>query len=138
MARFGCRILLRGVTNFSPIILVSKRLYYHPVVRRYLKTGLLNIIVIGDRTIRITQERNILLEIWDATHKLNLILYNNLQTNLYLYINDRRDLMLVYLYNKIIHSSGHLRLVPYYESLMSSDIFRICIPMFELLKAITS
>lgn len=136
MSRIGCRTLLKRVVNFSPVILVNKTLYHHPTVRKYLCKSIVNVITIANKTFTsILSKDKVIVLLTENKHSLRLVLPRNLQVQGTL----RFDEMLIYISPDCYTSDkgwGPLRKA--LIQMLSTDIFGICIPMFELFKANTN
>jgi len=135
MARFGCRTLLRGVTNFSPIILVSRGLYRYPVKQIFLDNRIMNVMTIKNRTFTISLSKNtVYVEIEEDNRRLRLLLFNNLEIQCLAEWGERA--VIVTSHDPVYETPHPLR--EPLRQMLSTDIFRICIPMFEFFKSNTN
>jgi len=131
MARIGCKVLLRNIcfTKELPVLLVNKQLYYHPVMMICDENGIVNEITIGNRTI-ITNiyYDGYTVEISEDSHFLTLDVNKLLDPACLL--NYGYGTVRIY---KDWRFTDTLRKT--LREMLSTDIFRICIPMFEFFKA---
>jgi hypothetical protein len=133
MARIGCKVLLRNIcfTNFSPILLANKQLYYHPIIMSY-DDSIENKIKIGDRIIMTCIYAWYYgISIQENKYRMNLYVGKSLEP--VCFINHNNIIIRIYKnyqYENFLHEA--------LSRMLSIDIFRICIPMFEYYKANTN
>jgi hypothetical protein len=131
MSRVGCRVLLRNIcfTKKSDILLVNKQLYYHPIIMFYENNSITNGIIIGDCLIMTCIHAwyyGVIIE--ENKYRLDLRVGKSLEP--ICYFDHRRGYGQIYKGCRYITDIHRV-----FEQMLSTDIFRICITMFEFFKA---
>jgi hypothetical protein len=130
MARFGCKVLLRNIcfTKELPILLVNQQLYYHPFIMIY-DASIQNIIKIGDYEISTSVDDHYYsVSITGNSHYMILTVDKFLRPVCFLNYSYNE----IRIYKSCIYTDHTCNTL---KEMLSTDIFSICMPMFEFFKA---
>jgi hypothetical protein len=132
MSRVGCRTLLRYVCQHKKlaIILVSNKLYYHPITIKYTKIGIMNQIMIGNKMI-ITHVNKMNVRVTVKENSCVILLHMSKLGSMRLSMRKNNQRFNIWLCNG--KALGDMQ-VSSFVKFMSKDIFGNCMVIFEAFK----